>query len=171
VGGAVLIGAVSGLRSQLGVAGVAATTAPGQLPGGTSALAHPAAKGVSAALAVGELVTDKLPSTPDRRTPLGLGPRAVAGATAAAALASRAPDASVSGRSSTGRPPPRSRRWPEVAVATVLGSLAAVGGAYAGAAWRQARAAGGHADWPAALAEDAVALALTWAATTRVAGH
>lgn len=170
LGAAALIGAVSGLRSQLGVASVTATTAPGQLPGGTAALAHPAAKAVSAALAAGELAADKLPSTPDRRTPLGLGPRVVAGAAAAAALASRAPaDDRAEGAPSPGGRPPAGRRWPEVAAATVLGGLAAVGAAHAGAAWRRALTAGGRPDWPAALAEDAAAIAVAWLTTTRVA--
>jgi uncharacterized membrane protein len=82
----VLIGAVSGLRSQLGAAGVAATTAPRQLPGGTAVLAHPAAKAVSAVQSAGEFTADKVPSTPDRRTPAGLAPRVLNGAAAAAAL-------------------------------------------------------------------------------------
>ncbi|WNI14361.1 hypothetical protein [Actinacidiphila sp. ITFR-21] len=152
-----LIGVVSGLRSQLGVAAVALTTdrhraaaRPGALLAGRRAGA------VAATAAAGELVGDKLPNTPSRLGPAGLLPRIVLGAFAATALADRA------GR---GR-----RTAIPLPAAAAIGAAAAFGGAHAGARWRRAVADRGLPDWPAALAEDAVAAALAWAACALLPG-
>jgi uncharacterized membrane protein len=84
-----LVGAVSGARSQLGVAATALTTPAGCRRQPAALLSGRTAKVVAAVAAVGELVGDKLPATPSRLTAAGLVPRALLGAFAAAALASR----------------------------------------------------------------------------------
>jgi len=63
-------------------------------------------------LAIGELIVDKLPSTPARTAPIGLVARAVTGALAGAALSASA------GRG--------------LAVGAVVGAVGGVGGAFAG---------------------------------------
>nr|WP_296069776.1 hypothetical protein [uncultured Actinoplanes sp.] len=93
---------------------------------------------VAAAAAAGELVVDKLPSTPSRLQPAPLGGRFVLGAVAGVLCA-------------------RSRNTP-VAVPALVAGVAALAGSYAGSTWRSYRPGAG-----AALAEDAatIGLALT----------
>ncbi len=114
-----------------------------------SALAPPPRPGNLAALlsvggVAGELVIDKLPSTPDRLEGGGLGARLVSGATGSVVLC-RQEDATSF--------------WPAVA-----GGLGAFAGAHGAAAWREA-APRWMPDWQAALIEDAVALGAAAAAT------
>lgn len=93
-------------------------------------------------LALGELVADKLPTTPDRRTPLALAGRIVTGALAGYQIAPR-------GRARFAR--------------AALGAAAAVAATFAGARLRRAldrRLPGAFG----ALAEDAFTLGLAWAA-------
>ncbi|MFI5756975.1 hypothetical protein [Streptomyces sp. NPDC051569] len=142
----VLVGVVSGLRSQWGTAAVALTTRPGETARPASLFAGAWAKGITAVAAAGELVADKLPSTPSRLSPPGFVPRLLLGALAAAALSRRPP----------GETP--------VALAAVVGALAAAGGAHGGARWRRAVHERGRPDRPAAVAEDLVALVLAGAA-------
>jgi uncharacterized membrane protein len=75
----VILGAVTGLRSQLGVASVVARAHPG-LP---SILRRPWVRRLLLVAAAGELVVDKLPGTPSRLAPRGIIPRLVLGALAA----------------------------------------------------------------------------------------
>jgi uncharacterized membrane protein len=75
----VILGAASGLRSQLGVAAVVARSDP-SLP---SMFREPLIRRLLLAAAAGELVVDKLPATPSRLTPQGIVPRRVLGALAA----------------------------------------------------------------------------------------
>jgi uncharacterized membrane protein len=138
-----LLGIVTGLRSQLGVA-VLAWSEPASA-GDTRALrllrSAPgrAATGLAAG---GELVADKLPSTPSRLKPMVLGSRLATGAAV--------------GALSVGRTDRRS-----VAIAGALGVAGAAAGSYAGAAFRKALPARTHSpDLPWALAEDAVAAGL-----------
>jgi len=91
------------------------------------------------AAAAGELVMDKLPATPSRLRPVGLGGRIVSGGFCGAALALRDEEAP----------------WLRGAL---CGALAAVAAAFAGNRWRKAAADRGWPDLPAALAEDALAL-------------
>jgi uncharacterized membrane protein len=95
---------------------------------------------VAAAGAVGELVVDKLPSTPSRLQPSALAGRLVLGAVAGALAA-------------------RSRNTP-VAGPALVGGVAALAGSYAGAAWRARQPGLG-----AAFAEDAAAVGLALIAT------
>jgi len=90
-------------------------------------------------LGIGELVADKLPSTPSRKAPGPFGARLLSGALVGATVG--------------------------VALHTILfgaivGILGAVLGTLGGAAVRARLAAAFGRDWPAALVEDAVALAL-----------
>jgi uncharacterized membrane protein len=88
---------------------------------------------------VGELVGDLLPMTPSRLRPPGPQLRALAGAVGGVLLARRA--------------------GVGVVLPAVLGAGASAVGTWGGAAWRRWAARRGP-DWPAALAEDAVALTL-----------
>ena len=94
------------------------------------------------AAAAGELVGDKLPSTPSRTAPLGLGARVVFGAFVAVILAQ----------------PLLLNPF----VAAMLGAVGAVVGAYVGWFARTRTVAALHVpDLPVALTEDAITLALS----------
>ncbi len=103
-------------------------------------LANPISLGVFSAMAVGELIGDKLPKTPARTKPFSLAARLGFGATCGAALAS------IAGAS--------------LPAGAVLGALGALAGSYAGLGLRRALTGGaGLSDPPVALTEDALALA------------
>jgi uncharacterized membrane protein len=76
--GSVLLGAASGARGQLGVATVVARSDP-SLPG---IFRHPWTRRLLVAAAAGELVVDKLPTTPSRLEPAGIAGRLAMGALA-----------------------------------------------------------------------------------------
>ena len=88
-------------------------------------------------LAVGELITDKLPTTPSRKAPVGFGARIIGGGISGAALGESA-DALVPG--------------------LVCGISGAVAGTLAGAQGRAELARVFRKDLPAALLEDVVAI-------------
>jgi uncharacterized membrane protein len=92
---------------------------------------------IFSALALFELVNDKLPKTPSRKEPLGFGARLITGALSGAAIG-------ASGGSIAGG-----------LVAGVLGAVAGTLGGSAARGWL-AKAIGN--DFPAALIEDAVAV-------------
>ncbi|MFJ2647571.1 hypothetical protein ACIO1C_12675 [Streptomyces sp. NPDC087420] len=142
----VLVGLVSGLRSQMAVAAVALTTEPGESARPASLFAGVWGKRGAAAGAVGELVADKLPWTPSRLNPAGIVSRMAFGGFAAVALSSREPD---------GAPP---------VLAAAVGAAASAVGTLAGAYWRRTVAGAGRPDWPAALLEDAAAVLLAYTA-------
>jgi uncharacterized membrane protein len=140
---AALLGAATGGRSMAGIAAVALTTPPGADP---AWLGSRWGRIGATAGALGELVGDKLPTTPSRMEPLPLAGRIGCGALAAFLLAQR-----------SGQP----------SGAPVLAAAAgAVGGAVLGRGWRGLAKRRGRPDLPAALAEDAVvyAVAVTAAA-------
>ena len=83
VAGSILLGAASGLRSQIGVA-VLAVRSDSSLP---PILRQPWTRRVLVAGAVGELIADKLPNTPSRLEPPGIAGRLVLGALAAGLFA------------------------------------------------------------------------------------
>jgi uncharacterized membrane protein len=89
------------------------------------------------AFAIGELITDQLPTTPSRKVPAQFGTRIVTGAFSGAAIG-------VAGGS-----------W---IVGAVAGAVGAVIGTLGGAAVRGKLAASFGRDLPAALIEDAVAV-------------
>jgi uncharacterized membrane protein len=135
-----LIGVVAGLRTMAAPAAVALAAWLGWIDlEGTwaSFMASPWAAGILAVLAIGELVTDQLPSTPSRKVPVQFGARLVSGAFSGGALAASAA---------------------ATPIGLIAGIVGAVVGTYLGANARaqMARAFGG--DPPAALIEDAFAI-------------
>lgn len=138
-----LLGVVTGLRSQLGLAVLAWSEPAGkQDPLVLRGLRSTPGRAALALGAAGELVVDKLPATPSRLQPQVLGFRLAAGA-AVGALAAGTPD----------------RRG--LAVASAVGVAGAAVGSYAGAAYRKALPARTHTpDLPWALGEDVVAAGL-----------
>lgn len=146
---AAALGVATGGRSSAGIVAVVASSQPGDRAGGSipRVLAAPYAKPVAAVMLAGELVADKLPSTPSRLMPPALLLRLVAGSFAAGASARR-------------------QRLP-VVVPAALGGLGAAVGSVAGLRWRQAAAARGIPDLPAAVGEDVLVLALAWWAVRR----
>jgi len=138
----VILGAASGLRSQLGVAAVVARSDP-SLP---SMFREPWIRRLLLAAAAGELVVDKLPATPSRLAPPGIVPRLVLGALAASLSAQT-----------------RQASWPPAAA---LGASSAAIAARLGHDVRARLAR--HAPDPAvALAEDALALGAAVAGASR----
>jgi uncharacterized membrane protein len=140
-----LIGVIAGLRAMTAPAAVAWAAYLGWLPlAGTPLgfMGHVAAPWVFSVLALGELVADQLPSTPSRKIPVQFGTRIVMGALCGAAIA--APSGLL-------------------VIGLVAGVLGAVIGTLAGAAVRGKLARAFGRDLPAALIEDAVAIAGAWA--------
>lgn len=78
-----LLGAASGLRSQLGVATVVARS-DSSLP---QIFRHPLTRRLLLVAAAGELIADKLPATPSRLAPPGIAGRLLLGALAAGLFA------------------------------------------------------------------------------------
>ncbi len=132
---ALLIGGVAGLRAMTPLAAVSWAAHLGWIvpPPWLSLLGHAWAPWLLSVLALGELVTDQLPSTPSRKVPVQFGTRIVVGAVAGAALLG--------------------------AAGAVAGVVGAVLGTYAGAAVRARLAVAFGRDLPAALIEDVVAVA------------
>ena len=140
--GSVLLGAASGLRSQLGVATLVARSDP-SLP---APLRRPWTRRLLVAAAAGELVVDKLPATPSRLAPPGFVSRLALGALAAGLFA-------------------QTRHAPWLPAAAVGASSAAVA-AKLGHDVRARLAR--HAPDPAvAVVEDALALGLAAAGASR----
>ncbi|KGD96271.1 DUF4126 family protein [Rhizobium sp. YS-1r] len=143
---ALLIGVVAGLRAMTAPAAIAWAAYLGWLDLSGSWLAFMGsvwAVGVFTILAVVELVTDQLPSTPSRKVPQQFGARLVMGALTGAALSM--PGFAAMGMSS-------------VVIGVIAGIIGAVVGTYGGAAARSRLAASFGKDPPAAFIEDAVAI-------------
>jgi uncharacterized membrane protein len=148
---ALLIGVVAGLRAMTAPAAVAWGTYLGWLPlAGTWAgfMGHWIAVAIFTMLALVELVTDQLPSTPSRKVPQQFGTRLVAGAFTGAIIGT-AGGALIAG--------------------LIAGIVGAVIGTYGGAAVRAALARSFGRDLPAALIEDAVAILLAFWVVSAVA--
>jgi len=130
--GPLLFGAATGLRTTVPLALLAARAAP------------PPAGALLGVAAAGQLVLDKLPSTPSRLLPSGLILRVVAASIGGALLGRR-----------NGHP----------LVSALLGAAGAVGGAVLGYSLRQiAQLETATPDLPWAVAEDGASLLLGWAA-------
>ena len=145
---ALLIGIVAGSRAMLAPAAVAWAAWLGWIdlsPTWAAFLGSGWAVLVLSVLAVGELVTDQLPTTPSRKVPVQFGGRLVTGGFSGAALGA-------------------------VAASTPLGLVAGVVGAvfgtYGGAALRSRLAASFGSDRPAAFIEDAAAIVLALVAVS-----
>ncbi|UAK55869.1 DUF4126 family protein [Mycolicibacterium smegmatis] len=138
---ALLIGVVAGLRAMTAPAAVAWAAALQWINLDNTWvewLAHPITVTVLTILAVGELVTDKLPKTPSRKTAIQFGTRLVAGAFAGAVIGTA---------------------WGYKFGGLGAGMIGAVLGTLGGAeARRRLVAATGGRDLPIALSEDAVAV-------------
>ncbi|MCB5203624.1 DUF4126 family protein [Neorhizobium sp. T786] len=92
-------------------------------------------------LAVGELITDQLPSTPSRKVPMQFGARIASGALAGAAIGAGF------------------GQWQGALAAGVVGAIA---GTLGGAALRSTMAKAFGRDTPAAFIEDAIAVIGAW---------
>jgi uncharacterized membrane protein len=139
---ALLIGVVAGLRAMIAPAAVAWGAYLGWLPlSGTWAgfMGHWIAVAIFTVLALVELVTDQLPSTPSRKVPQQFGARLVSGAFTGAVIGT-AGGALIAG--------------------LVAGVVGAAIGTYGGAEVRARLAGAFGRDLPAALIEDAVAILL-----------
>jgi uncharacterized membrane protein len=137
---ALIIGVVAGLRAMTAPAAICWAASLGllDLSGGALAfLGWRFTPYIFTILALGELVTDQLPSTPSRKVPQQFGARIAAGGLSGAAIGIGA-----------GSMP----------VGLALGVAGAVVGTFAGAAARAKLAGAFGKDLPAALIEDAVAI-------------
>lgn len=137
---AVAIGIVAGLRTMMAPAAISWAARLGWLNlAGTplAFLASPAAAWILLVLALLELVTDQLPSTPSRTVPMQFGARLVTGSLSGAAIGA-AHGALIPG--------------------LLAGLVGAVIGTLGGRAFRARLAAAFRSDPPAALIEDAVAI-------------
>ncbi|WP_105419856.1 DUF4126 family protein [Neorhizobium sp. T25_27] len=137
---ALLIGVVAGLRAMTAPAAIAWAAYLGWLNLSGSWLSFMGtiwAVGIFTILAVVELVTDQLPSTPSRKVPQQFGARLIMGALTGAAI---------------GTP------YGGWIVGLVAGIIGAAIGTYGGAAVRAKLAASFGKDPPAAFIEDAVAI-------------
>lgn len=138
---AALIGVIAGLRAMTAPAAIAWAAQLGVLQLGGSWLhffAHPWTAWIFTALALGELVTDQLPSTPSRTVPLQFGTRLLSGGICGAAIGFSA-----------------GSLW----AGAIAGIVGAVIGTLGGRACRARLAAAFGKDRPAAFIEDAVAIA------------
>jgi uncharacterized membrane protein len=137
---ALVIGIVSGLRAMMPLAAVAwaAKLRILDLDGsGLAILGWRFTAPVMTLLAIGELITDQLPSTSSRKAPVQFGARLVTGGVAGAALGM-----------ATGA----------VVIGAILGVIGAVIGTFGGAAVRARLATLFGRDRPAALIEDVIAI-------------
>jgi len=138
---AFLIGIVAGLRSMTAPAAAAFAARFGGLHVADTPLAfmgYAFTPWILGVLALGELVTDKLPSTPSRKVPVQFGGRILTGGLSGATIGAG------SGSLIAG---------------LLLGALGALVGTLGGAAARGALARAFGSDRPAALLEDVVAIA------------
>ena len=137
---ALVIGIVAGLRAMMPLAAVAwaAKLRILDLDGSWLAiLGWRFTAPVMTLLAIGELITDQLPSTPSRKAPVQFGARLVTGGVAGSALGM-----------ATGA----------VVIGAILGVIGAVIGTLGGAAVRARLATLFGSDRPAALIEDVIAI-------------
>ena len=142
---ALLIGIVAGLRAMTAPAAVSWAARLGKLNlSGTwlAFLGHAWTPWILTLLAVVELVTDQLPSTPSRTVPVQFGTRILMGAACGAALTAGAGS---------------------MLLGAVVGIAGAVAGTLGGRALRARLAAAFGRDRPAALLEDAIAIGAAFA--------
>jgi uncharacterized membrane protein len=138
------IGIVAGLRAMIAPAAVSWAAAVGWLNLDGSVLAFMGFRWtpwIITVLAVAELVTDQLPSTPSRTVPVQFGTRILSGALTGAALGSVADS---------------------LVIGALVGAAGGVIGTLGGRAVRATLATKFGNDRPAALLEDAVAIAAAW---------
>jgi uncharacterized membrane protein len=137
---ALLIGIIAGLRAMTAPAAVSWAARLGWLklaPTSLAFLGYAFTPWIFTALALGELVTDQLPTTPSRKVPVQFGTRILTGALSGGAIGAS------SGQFIAG---------------LLAGAAGAVIGTLRGSAVRSRLAASFGQDRPAALIEDAVAI-------------
>jgi uncharacterized membrane protein len=137
---ALLIGIVAGLRAMTAPAAVSWAARLGWLnlaPTSLAFLGYAFTPWIFTALALGELVTDQLPTTPSRKVPVQFGTRILTGGLSGAAIGGA---------------------HGQLVVGLIGGVIGAVIGTLGGAAVRGRLAASFGQDRPAALIEDAVAI-------------
>lgn len=146
---ALAIGVIAGLRSMTAPAAVAwavtlrAVDLPELSQSYLSFLQSPITAWIFTLLAAGELVADKLPFTPSRLSPTGLGGRIIMGGLCGAALCLATASSALIG--------------------VCLGILGAVLGAYAGYSYRTKWVRPFELpDLPVAIVEDAIAVFGAW---------
>jgi uncharacterized membrane protein len=135
-----LIGVVAGLRTMTAPAAVSWAARLGRLnlaPTGLAFLGYAFTPWVLTLLALGEFVTDQLPTTPSRTVPIQFGARIVTGGLSGAAIG-------ASGGA--------------LFIGLIAGIIGAVIGTLGGRAFRARLAAAFGTDRPAAFIEDAVAI-------------
>jgi uncharacterized membrane protein len=139
---ALLLGVVAGLRSMLAPAMVSWFARCGVLAVASTPLAFMGYRYTPIILtvfAIGELIVDKLPTTPSRKAPVGLTARIVTGGLSGATIG-------AAGHM--------------LAIGLILGIIGAVAGTFGGSALRAKLAAAFKRDLPAALLEDVIAIAI-----------
>lgn len=137
---ALVVGIIAGLRAAMALVAVSWAAALGRLDLSGSWLAFLGWRytpWIVSLLAIGELITDQLPSTPSRKVPAQFGARVIAGGVAGGAIGIG---------------------LGALAIGVVLGVVGAVIGTYGGAALRARLAAAFGRDLPAALIEDVIAI-------------
>ena len=137
---ALLIGVIAGLRAMTAPAAISFAAHAGLLDLSGSFLAflgYQWTAWILLVVAIGELITDKLPSTPSRKIPVQFGTRILMGAATGGAIGVAV-----------------GSLW----VGAIIGAVGAVIGTLGGAAVRGKLAAAFGKDLPAALIEDAVAI-------------
>ncbi|MBO9499039.1 MAG: DUF4126 domain-containing protein [Novosphingobium sp.] len=142
---ALVIGIVAGLRAMVAPAAVALGGWLGWVAlAGTplAFLGNMIAVAILMLLALGELVSDQLPTTPSRKVPVQFGGRILTGALSGAAIG-------ASGG--------------QLALGAVAGAIGAVIGTLGGASARGGLATAFGSDRPAAILEDLVAIGLAFA--------
>jgi uncharacterized membrane protein len=147
---AFLIGVVAGLRALTAPAAVSWAARLGLLPLQGISLAflgYAATPYIFTLLAIGELINDKLPKTPSRKTPPQFITRIITGAFSGAAVGAA--------RQS-------------LTIGLIAGAIGAVAGTLGGSAVRTKLAETFGKDLPAALLEDAVAIILAIVVVTRL---
>ena len=144
---AFLMGVVTGLRAMTGPAAISRAARLGWLPLGGTWLAFmgaAAAPYVATVLALAEIVNDKLPKTPSRKAPPAFAARILMGGLCGYAIGT------------AGSP----------VVGMLAGAAGAVAGTLGGYEFRKGLATAFGKDLPAALIEDAIAVAIAmWIAT------
>jgi uncharacterized membrane protein len=169
-----LVGAATGSRSCTGLAALA-LSAPAGLAQPDRALGVGWVKGLATVAAAQELVIDKLPGTPGRLSPAGLGARVVIGTAAGTIVARRqwprpaggpgpADSAEADGSTNPGPVQAGSAGAAGTAGAVAAAAAMAVAAAWLGAHWRQAATRHFGHDYPGAVIEDVAAMSLAWVA-------
>jgi uncharacterized membrane protein len=139
-----LIGVIAGLRAMTAPAAVSWAASVGWLNLGATGLAflgYRFTPWILTVCALGEFVTDQLPTTPSRTVPVQFGTRIVVGGVCGGAIGA-----------SSGR----------LAIGVVAGMVGAVIGTLGGRACRGRLAQAFGNDHPAAFVEDAIAIAGAW---------